>query len=288
MSVKLYQLGSSSITTYYGGEKLNQKMGYIVLTENGKIIVIDGGYRDEAEEFLKLIKSISANKPVISAWFLTHLHDDHIGLFEEIIKKYYSDVVIENIYYNFPTREELQNHWQGAAIPAYDTFFEHFERFKDNVKIVQKGDAFTIDGVRFEVLFVPINRYSESKNINNTSVVIRMETSEQSVLFLADLAEPAGGDFIKEVNADKIKADIVQMAHHGQCGVSKAVYEKIAPSCCLWCAPDWLWDNDIGKGFNTHSFQTVEVRRWMDELGVKQHFVIKDGTQVLDLPMDFE
>ena len=288
MSVKLYQLGSSSITTYYGGEKLNQKMGYIVLTENGKIIVIDGGYRDEAEDFLKLIKSISANKPVISAWFLTHLHDDHIGLFKEVIKKYSSDVVIENIYYNFPTREELQNYWQGAVIPTYDAFFENFEKFKDNVKIAQKGDVFAIDGVRFEVLFVPINRYSESKNINNTSIVIRMEINEQSVLFLADLAEPAGGDFIKEVNDDKIKADIVQMAHHGQCGVSKAVYEKIAPLCCLWCAPDWLWDNDIGKGFNTHGFQTVEVRRWMDELGVKQHFVIKDGTQVLDLPMDFE
>ena len=39
MSIKLYQLGSSSITTYYGGEKLNQKMGYIIVTENGKIVV---------------------------------------------------------------------------------------------------------------------------------------------------------------------------------------------------------------------------------------------------------
>lgn len=288
MSVKLYQLGSSSITTYYGGEKLNQKMGYIIITENGKIIVIDGGYRDEAENFLKLIKSISADKPVISAWFLTHLHDDHIGLFEEVIKKHSLDVVIENVYYNFPTRDELKTLWKGAVIPTYDAFFENYEKFKDKIKLVQKNDVFEIDSVRFEVLFVPINRYSESKNINNTSIVIRMETGEQSVLFLADLAEPAGGDFIKEVNADKIKADIVQMAHHGQCGVSRAVYEKVAPLCCLWCAPDWLWDNDIGKGFNTHGFQTVEVRRWMDELGVKQHFVIKDGTQVLELPMDFE
>ena len=30
--------------------------------------------------------------------------------------------------------------------------------------------------------------FSESKNINNTSIVIRMETGKQSVLFLADLA----------------------------------------------------------------------------------------------------
>ena len=47
MSVKLYQFGSFSITNYYGGEKLNQKMGYIVVSNNGKIIVIDGGYSDE-------------------------------------------------------------------------------------------------------------------------------------------------------------------------------------------------------------------------------------------------
>lgn len=287
MSVKVYQLGSSSITTYYGGEKLNQKMGYVIVTEKGKLVVIDGGYSDETAEFLELIKSLATEKPVISAWFLTHLHGDHIGLFEDVIKNHYSEISIENVYYNFPTRSEIGEYSNGGELPAYDNFFENYSKFQDKVKIVQKNDVITVDNVRFEVLFVPVNRYFETNNINNSSIVLRMEANGQSVLFLADLAEPAGTDFLNEVSRDKIKADIVQMAHHGQYGVKREVYEAVLPKLCLWCAPDWLWDNDIGKGFNTHVFQTVEVRGWMEELGVKHHIVIKDGTQMIELPMDF-
>ena len=287
MSVKLYQFGSFSITNYYGGEKLNQKMGYIIVTDGGKIIVIDGGYSDESEEFLKLLRAIGGEKPTISAWFLTHMHGDHIGLFADVIKNHFSEVTIENIYYNFPSRDEIGTYGKGAVIPTYDNFFENSHKFKDVVKIVKKDDVIVIEEVKFEILFVPVNRYHESNNINNSSIVIRMEAEGQSVLFLADLAEPAGTDFIKEVSAEKIKSDIVQMAHHGQYGVKKEVYEVIEPKCCLWCAPDWLWDNDIGGGFNTHVFQTVEVRSWMDELNVKHHIVLKDGTQMLELPVTF-
>lgn len=287
MSVKLYQFGSFSITNYYGGEKLNQKMGYIVVSNNGKIIVIDGGYSDESEEFLKLLKEIGGEKPTISAWFLTHLHGDHIGLFADVIKNHFSEVTIEKVYYNFPSREEIGTYSNGAVLPTYDYFFENYNKFEDKVKIVKKDDVIVIDEVKFEILFAPVNRYYESNNINNSSIVIRMETGGQSVLFLADLAEPAGTDFINEVSAEKIKSDIVQMAHHGQYGVKKEVYEIAAPKCCLWCAPDWLWDNDIGAGFNTHGFQTVEVRTWMEELNVKHHIVLKDGTQMLELPVLF-
>ena len=43
-----------------------------------------------------------------------------------------------------------------------------------------------------------------------------------------------------------------------------------------------MWDNDRGKGFNTHIYQTVIVRGWMEALGVKKHYVIKDGDQVIE------
>ena len=74
-------------------------------------------------------------------------------------------------------------------------------------------------------------------------------------------------------------ADICQMAHHGQNGATKEFYEAVRPEVCFWCAPNWLWDNNAGKGFNTHIWKTVEVRGWMEELGVKQNIVLKDGTQ---------
>ena len=42
-----------------------------------------------------------------------------------------------------------------------------------------------------------------------------------------------------------------------------------------------------GQGYNTHTWQTVIVRGWMEELGAQRHIVAKDGTQSLTLPAAF-
>ncbi len=75
----------------------------------------------------------------------------------------------------------------------------------------------------------------------------------------------------------------MQIAHHGQNGVTKQFYEAVNPKGCLWGTPDWLWNNDIGQGYNTHSYKTIEVRGWMTELGVKEHYIMMNGTQILEL-----
>ena len=67
--------------------------------------------------------------------------------------------------------------------------------------------------------------------------------------------------------AEKLRQDVVQMAHHGQNGVDKEFYAHIMPKVCLYCTPDWLWENDNGGGRNSGPWKTLETRRWMEELG---------------------
>ena len=43
----------------------------------------------------------------------------------------------------------------------------------------------------------------------------------------------------------KLKSDIVQMAHHGHGCVSMEVCAEILPETCLWCRPDWLYDEEV-------------------------------------------
>ncbi|MBO5463034.1 MAG: alpha-L-rhamnosidase N-terminal domain-containing protein [Clostridia bacterium] len=43
----------------------------------------------------------------------------------------------------------------------------------------------------------------------------------------------------------------------------------------LWQTPSWVWDNRNGN------LQTLEVRAWMDELGVQKNYVAKDGSQLI-------
>ncbi|MBR3218543.1 MAG: hypothetical protein IKF77_01355, partial [Thermoguttaceae bacterium] len=115
--------------------------------------------------------------------------------------------------------------------------------------------------------------------VNNASIVYRVETPNTSILFLGDLGVEGGDRLLTLVPAEKIKADYVQMAHHGQRGVTEEFYGVVRPTVCLWPTPDWLWTNVDGKG----KFETLNVRAWMEKLGVKENYVIKDGLHKFEL-----
>ena len=58
----------------------------------------------------------------------------------------------------------------------------------------------------------------------------------------------------------ELNADIVQMAHHGEGGAEKEVYEEIRPHICIWPTPSWLWDNNLnGQGIGSGPWSTLEI-----------------------------
>ena len=113
-------------------------------------------------------------------------------------------------------------------------------------------------------------------------MVIKMNINGKKILFLGDTGVESGNKLL-ENQKDKLKADIVQMAHHGQSGVNKDVYEVIRPEICLWPTPEWLWNNDRGEGFNTAQYKTVETRTWMNELKPKRNIIEKDGDITIEI-----
>ena len=123
----------------------------------------------------------------------------------------------------------------------------------------------------------------QTNAINNSSVAYRVELNGRRILFLGDMAVPAGNSLLNEYrnNPAELRAEIVQMAHHGEHGVDEKVYQAIAPHTCLWCCPGWLWDNDNGGGVNSGPWTTMETRAWMRNLKVRTHVVAKDGDQIL-------
>ena len=72
-----------------------------------------------------------------------------------------------------------------------------------------------------------------------------------------------------------IDCDICKMAHHGQDGADRNFYEAVSPEICLWPTPSWVWDNTNGN------LKTLEVRAWMEELGVKENHVAWEGSCVI-------
>ena len=110
------------------------------------------------------------------------------------------------------------------------------------------------------------------ESLNPSSVVYRVETSGESVLFLGDMDWRAEEKILREF-PEELRCRVVQMAHHGQQGVTEKFYRHISPRVCLWPTPEWLWNNDIGAGFDTGPYKTLETRGWMEKMNtVNYHF----------------
>ena len=265
-------------------------MGFVLVTKSDNVIVIDGGRPEDMPHLKELIGGRH-----ISAWILTHAHTDHIsGLVDEIKKNGGQDFDIEAIYYNFPPYERLKGLTEVPDLKYFNddldemlpAFNEIYPLIADKCRVVEQGDSFTVDECKIEVIY-SFHDGLYSNPINDSSLVFKITAPNKTVLFLGDLG-PEGGDVLFEESRDKLKADIVQMAHHGHMCVGMEIYAAVAPEACLWCCPDWLYNEpEIPKYLKdreklkrmkrTRMFGVALTRRWMDILGVKTHYVSKDG-----------
>jgi len=251
---------------------------FIITTEDGKLIVLDGGYPAEFPYFFEYLKKTAGcEKPHVDAWFLTHPHDDHISVFLEMVEHHYDAFTVGTVYLNFPSREFLAKEDESAAA-TMDWFYRVLPVFADKMRILSGGDVPEIGAAKFYVLHSQDFALDRNR-CNNSSLVFRMELGGRSVLFTGDCGVEAGKKILRLWgDSGLLKCDICQMAHHGQNGCDRDFYQAVSPAVCLWPTPSWLWSNRDGAGH----FKTLEVRAWMQELGVKENYVSKDGTCVIE------
>ena len=99
------------------GEKLtltqinvNSGMCYAIKLCDGSFIVIDGGvYETEDEKTLLdfLANNNKLEKPLISTWFITHAHVDHIQLATKFIMNNKNKVDVKAFAYQFPDMNKV-------------------------------------------------------------------------------------------------------------------------------------------------------------------------------------
>ena len=150
-----------------------------------------------------------------------------------------------------------------------------------DVYYFSSGESFFFDDLTLTVLRV-YNPNITRDFVNNSSSVFRIENKNKSFLILGDLSVEGGAELLKNCPLELLQTDYTQMAHHGQNGVNREFYERIKPKRCIWTTPEWLYNNDLGNGFDTGPYKTVQTREWMDELEAIEHFIEKDGMQTIE------
>lgn len=253
-----------------------------VIELQGAVVVVDGGFESEAEVLFAKLKALGGH---VDGWFLTHPHDDHMGAFCRVMENHGDEIRVDALYSNFLPEALLCEHDEREA-PKTRKYLPWIDRLTEEHSIrrvtMHRGDVYEYGEATVHVLREPDAEIC-ANCINNSSVVFRLDVGEKRVLFLGDLGSEGGHQLLETVPAQELTADYVQMAHHGQNGVERQVYEVISPRCCLWCTPTWLWDNMGEHGYDSGIFRTVVVRGWMSEIGVRRHYVNMNGPHAIGL-----
>ena len=252
--------------------------GYLIVTKNEKLIMIDGGQFFDNDVVSELLHKYKCE---VDYWFITHPHDDHIGAAINIMK-YNPEIKIKHFCFSFPNISWIQDKadrgLDDVNAPTYTS--EFLQLVADNsidVIEIAGGDLFDVDGIRIKVINDLL--LCDSNPLNEASMVIKVFTANKSILFLGD-AGPQLGKYLLDSHYDDLKSDIVQMAHHGQNGVTEDVYQVIDPEICLWPTKDWVYNNRNGLAgaVDSGNLSTFTVRKWMEKLRVKHHYIAKNGT----------
>ena len=255
----------------------SQINSYVIRTADNEIIVMDGGRKGDAGYLSKFIRDRDNH---VHAWFISHPHLDHVDALTAILNNS-EGITIDAIYASLPDDNWLKKHQNANAFKTQMDLKAALKTSGHEVLDLSLGQKIRFQGATFEILAVR-NPELTVNAVNNQSVVWRVDGGGKSVLFLGDLGVEGGEKLLSSSYRSRLKADYVQMAHHGQTGVSEDFYNTVNPKFCLWPTPGWLWENDSGKGRNSGPWKTLEVRAWMKKLNIEKHYTAADGLHRID------
>ena len=264
---------------------------WIIKTRFGKLIVIDGGHYADCEHVLACLRHISGEqRPRVTAWLFSHLHEDHYGVFHAIVQspQYCEQIRVDHVYEGLlPEKyytEECTERFDGEE-KVIRAILSADETLGATVHHVRTGDRITVDEIGFDVLHVPDLKDGPEMNLNDTGVVYKMTyDGGQTVLFLSDAEKVCSRDLLENHRAE-LKSDVVQAGHHGCGNVSKECYREIGARLCIFQVGERFWYGDNGEGLNTHNVGVIRTRAYLKELGMETKNILRDTDGILSMPL---
>ncbi|HZK21467.1 MAG TPA: ComEC/Rec2 family competence protein [Oscillospiraceae bacterium] len=168
-----------------------------VLMCDGEAMLIDGGNSADSSRVVAVLTKLQISH--LKAIICTHAHEDHVGGVSGPLNVFSVDKV-------FAPKV-------GAKTKAYDNFLQSLKRKNLSIDYPKFLDKLYIGSA--VITFVTPNEFvtEEKSNLNNTSIVIKVEYGANTLLFTGD-AEKKLEDAIIDSGVD-LSADLLKVSHHG-------------------------------------------------------------------------
>lgn len=245
-----------------------QGLSVLVNDGNGNLIVIDGGRVEDADYLCDIIKD---NGGVVKTWFITHIHDDHIGALLKILNDKRTDIEIKELYYDFASFDWYYNK-MGNDAGIYYLFENAIKEYNDYLKFKNNSVV--------NITKQKINQYSDMLSsialndvytfdqdpINNTSIVylVSILNGKHNMVVFGDLGYEGGKRLFTNIDKtwseDFFKSDIIVLAHHGQNGIDPELYKKFSPKVVVWPTSKDIYENEHG------TYYTDDTKKVLSEI----------------------
>jgi competence protein ComEC len=218
----------------------------ILIQQNDFQILVDGGPDDTI--IYHLARNMPRGDKTIEIVVLTHPHEDHLRGLMNVLDEFN----VEKIFLNKIEYENRGYHYL-------------LEKYEDIIVSVVEGDTFQYADITGTVIYPPEDKTSQSRNINDESVVILVEVLDYRVLLMGDAEVAVERGLLKTHNLENIY--VLKAGHHcSKTATSEMFLREIKPHIAIcFCGegnkfghPDYETIEKFGK-HNVQYFITYKV-----------------------------
>ena len=189
----------------------------VVSPRRRRVVLIDckRGAGPQVIDFLR-----KRRLPYPSAFFVSHLHDDHVAGFADIFRHLIDQGVdVQHVCTNYAghTSAKRSRHGGQAAVDQLRDLLD--DRQDRLVEFVTATDPYLLDGVKFSILHpdrFDLNQHHDRDDLlNDLSGVVKVGYGQSSVLLPGDIEGWGASKLVGGRGPAMLKCSVMLFPHHG-------------------------------------------------------------------------